>query len=67
MVTIKHCPASQGYCEYEYSCQHCQKVTACLHQTQRKHQTKSGNGSCFQCQHLRPVTMGVECGIKKAR
>ena len=67
MAKVIRCPASNGYCEDEYYCENCQKQTGCLMKSQQKHQRRSQTGECFRCKHLKAVTMGVECSIKKDR
>ena len=60
------CPAIPGYCEEAWQCSNCGRRLGCMKRKQNE-QHPNRNRNCFRCKHLKAVTMGVECGIKKDR
>ena len=60
------CPAIPGYCVEAWQCRNCDKQIGCSNRKTNESRPLR-NKKCFRCKHLKAVTMGVECGIKKDR
>ena len=66
MAKIVHCPASNGYCQEEFQCSNCGRRFGCI-KCKYNATHPNRNINCFRCKHMKAVTMGVACGIKKDR
>lgn len=60
------CPAHPGFCEEAWQCRNCDKQIGCSNRKTNESRPLR-NKQCFRCKHLKAITMGVACGIKKDR
>lgn len=60
------CPAIPGFCVEACKCENCGRLIGCA-KAKYNALHPNRNRKCFRCKYLKPVTMGVECDIKKDR